>query len=264
MRLACLAALVPPRVGALLAAAACLAWPRPAGSASLPPSRGVWAWPAAAAVLGSRALSLGRAAPLGFAPFPAPFFLPALTGGGEAARRAGWAGGALLPAASPAHGLAARRQAGLWAAAALRSGAPLGCFRRKEKRGCPLPPLRLPPPPPPPPPPRLLPPSRPPLGASGARSHRGAQTGPAAAALAHNGAETHQQGRKAPDLRLRLGCFRVSRRQRFGFGNCWDVIANAVGAQWRYREVAVDLCSYASYVEHLRISRAERSFLVIS
>lgn len=71
-------------------------------------------------------------------------------------------------------------------------------------------------------------------------------------------------GRKAPDLRLRMGCFRVSRRQRFSFGNCWDVIANTMGAQWRYREVAVDLCSYASYVERLRISRAERSFLVIS
>lgn len=60
-------------------------------------------------------------------------------------------------------------------------------------------------------------------------------------------------GKKAPDVRLLLGSFRVSRWQRLGLGNCWDVIANAMRVQWRYREVAVDLCSYASYVEHLRI-----------
>lgn len=71
----------------------------------------------------------------------------------------------------------------------LRWGAPFGGFRRKERRGCPLPLpaflllLLL-----------LAPSSRPPRSASGARSHRGAQTAPAAAALAHNGAETHQQG----------------------------------------------------------------------
>lgn len=80
----------------------------------------------------------------------------------------------------------------------LRSGAPFGGFRRKERRGCPLPLpaflllLLL-----------LAPSSRPPRSASGARSHRGAQTAPAAAALAHNGAETHQQGeRPAPRPRF--------------------------------------------------------------
>lgn len=65
-------------------------------------------------------------------------------------------------------------------------------------------------------------------------------------------------------MRLRLDSFKVSQQHRFGFENYWDVIANAMGAQWRYREVAHDLCSYATYVEPLRISRAVRSFLVIS
>ncbi|KAM6361443.1 ubiquitin-conjugating enzyme E2 D3 [Alca torda] len=151
--------------------------PRSAGSASCPPAasgpgqrrrlRGV--------LSACFSPSLRRAVPLGF-PSPALLTHPSSSRPRrEAAKRRG--GRSAPPAASQADGLAARRQAGL------RSGAPLGCFRRKEKRSCPLPPLRLPPPPPPPP--RLRPPSRPPLGASGARSHRGAQTGPAAAALAH-------------------------------------------------------------------------------
>ncbi|XP_054059809.1 ubiquitin-conjugating enzyme E2 D3 isoform X1 [Rissa tridactyla] len=163
-----------PPGGGVRAVAVCPAPPAP--PPALPPRRGLASGGGCAGFSPvSVSLSLGRVVPLGFAP---PHTHPSSSRPRREAakRRGGWSA---PPAASQAHGLAARRQAGL------RSGAPLGCFRRKEKRSCPLPPLRLPPPPPPPPP-RLRPPSRPPLGASGARSHRGAQTGPAAAAaLAH-------------------------------------------------------------------------------
>ncbi|KAM7112498.1 ubiquitin-conjugating enzyme E2 D3 isoform 2-T2 [Ciconia maguari] len=110
--------------------------PRPAPPApppALPPRLGL---ASGAAVSGSLALSLGRAAPLGFSLTPHPLSPP----GGDGRRRSGAARRAeRSPAASPAHGLAARWQAGLRAAAALRSGAPLGCFRRKESAAAPSP-----------------------------------------------------------------------------------------------------------------------------
>uniref|UniRef100_A0A8C3N142 E2 ubiquitin-conjugating enzyme n=1 Tax=Geospiza parvula TaxID=87175 RepID=A0A8C3N142_GEOPR len=124
-------------------AAACRARPR------LPPSRGVRAWPAAAA-RGSLALPLslfpGRATPLGSPSTSHP--LPAVTGGG----------GRSAPSAAsrPRCPQAGRTSAGR------PVGRPPGCFRRKEKSSCPLPPLRLPPrsPPPPSPPPPCRPPER--------------------------------------------------------------------------------------------------------
>ncbi|XP_066405228.1 ubiquitin-conjugating enzyme E2 D3 [Molothrus aeneus] len=125
-------------------------WRRRAGPgpASLPPSRGVRAWPAAAA-RGSLALPFslfpGRATPLGSP--GTSHSLPAVTGGG---------GRSAPPAASRPRCPQADRTSG-----GRPVGRPPGCFRRKEKSSCPLPPLRLPPrsPPPPSPPP---PPSRPP------------------------------------------------------------------------------------------------------
>ncbi|XP_066041182.1 ubiquitin-conjugating enzyme E2 D3, partial [Chamaea fasciata] len=123
-------------------AAACRARSR------LPPSRGVRAWPAAAA-RGSLALPLslspGRAAPLGSPRTSHP--LPAVTGGGGRS--------ALSAASRPRCPQAGRTSGGR------PVGRPPGCFRRK-KSGCPLPPLRLPPrsPPPPSPPPPSRPPER--------------------------------------------------------------------------------------------------------
>lgn len=169
-------------------AAACLARPRPScGSAScLPavpgPGRRRLRWALSSSLSFSGGRRLFSASPL----LPhTPFLLPVVTGGGGAARRA-----ERSPAASLAHGLTARRALGGRRAPV---GRPPRLFPEEGEAQLPPPPLRLPPPPPP----RLLPPSRPPLGASGARSHRGAQTGPAAAAaLTHNGAETHQQGER--------------------------------------------------------------------